>query len=104
MAAPQEQAQEWLQSLGSEVADARGKVYLVTFARLLRAGNDGQLRSIDGVSKEDIAGYVRDAVENPEVLSAGKPRVREGPLVQKVVVVRELQLVRKLNPSFCKDA
>ena len=82
----------WLEHLGEEVPGARCQVYLLSFSRLLPdtlASSNGQLRSLDGLTKDELVDFVRDAFENPENAVAGRPRQREGPLVRKVVVVSE---------------
>ena len=83
----------WLQALGKEVTDARCCVYLLSFSRLLPAtlaDAAGQLRSLDELTKAELADFVRDAFENPQYASAAvRPRTRETPLVRKIVVVCE---------------
>ena len=83
----------WLETLGKEVANARCRVYLLSFSRLLPetlAAASGDLRSLDDLTRKELADLVKDAFEKPENSGAGgRPRTREMPLVRKVVVVAE---------------
>ena len=91
MAAPAATA-DWLQELGEEVADARPRVYLVTFSRLLpeTMAAGGGLRDLAQLSRSDVLEAVRDSFEQPVPTAAGgRPRQRQGPLVRKLVAFRE---------------
>ena len=84
---------DWLESLGTEVTNARCQVYLLTFSRLLPEtlqAAPGELRSLERLTRKQLVKFVRDAFETPEASAAGgRPVQREGPLVRKVVVVCE---------------
>ena len=59
---------EWLESLGTEVTNARCKVYLLTFSRLLPEtlqAMSGELRSLERLTRKQLVKFVRDAFENP---------------------------------------
>ena len=70
-----------------------GTVYLITFARLLRAADVSfELRNPTTLTRQDILDAVLDALENPirNRFATGRPREQEGPFVLKLLVVREL--------------
>ena len=80
----------WLDSLIPSEASAGRYVYLVSFSRLLPemlVGAQGGLRSLDELTRAEVAEFVREAFDNPAVneTGGGKPRVRETPLVRKVM-------------------
>jgi len=87
-------AQEWLETLGKEVANARCKVYLLTFSRLLEetlATTSETLRHLDELTRAELCECVRDAFENPaqHTFGGGRPRGEDSRLVCKLVVVKE---------------
>jgi hypothetical protein len=87
-------AQEWLKTLGNEVADAKCKVYLLTFSRLLEetlAGANNTLRHLDTLTRAELCECVRDAFEKPapHTSGGGRPRGEDTPLVSKLVVFKE---------------
>ena len=70
-----------------------GTVYLITFARLLRAADVSfELRNPTTLSRQDILDAVLDSLENPirNRFAPGRHREQEGPFVLKLLVVREL--------------
>jgi hypothetical protein len=71
---------------------ARNLVYLVTFAAVLpdsaSANPASPLRTLEGVSRQDVCNAVRDAVAHPVADLGGRPR-REPLEVQKLVVFQE---------------
>ena len=80
----------WLDSLIPSDASAGRYVYLVSFSRLLPetlVGAQGGLRSLDELTRAEAAEFVREAFDNPAVneTDGGRPRVRDTPLVRKVV-------------------
>ena len=84
----------WLEGLGTEVSGARCRVYLLSFSRLLEetlAAAGGALRSLELLTKKDLVAFVHDAFDKPECVAGrpGRPRVRETPLVRKLVAVCE---------------
>ena len=84
----------WLEQATPADVDARLKVYLISFSRLLPetlVGAQGGLRSLDTLTRRQLAEFVKDAFESPagSESGAGRPRERDGPLLRKVVVVCE---------------
>lgn len=81
----------WEVELGCEQADARRRVYLITFARVLADRlQQGGLKDVTRLSRQQILNSVLDAWENPLESAAGRPRESDGNLVKKVVVFQEL--------------
>ena len=86
--------QEWLATVGEEVANHTCKVYLLSFSRLLPEtlqAAAGELRSLEDLTKEQLCVFVRNAFESPAQNGGlgGRPRTDDTPLVQKLVVVKE---------------
>ena len=82
-----------LEEVGGEDVGANQRVYLVTISRVLPdvAAATGY-RHLDTLTRQDVEGMVRDSFDNPLPLpgtSAGRPRSREGVLVELVVVAKE---------------
>lgn len=81
-----------LQAVGPEDPDAGLMVYLVTVSRVLpRSPTIVAYRNLDTVAKEELANMVRDALDNPVIVTgaAGRPRARTDAQIDIVVVVQE---------------
>ena len=83
-----------LEEVGGEDVGANQRVYLVTISRVLPgvAAATGY-RHLDTLTRQDVEGMVRDSFDNPLPLpgtSAGRPRSRDGVLLELVVVAREV--------------
>ena len=93
MAAAGAVQQSWLDAVAASDVTVRNRVYLLSFSRLLPetlVGAQGGLRSLNTLTRRQLADFIREAFENPaESDRGGRPRAREGPLVRKVVVVCE---------------
>lgn len=80
-----------LTEMGPENKHARQHLYLITLSRVIpdRAAGLG-LRSLEALSRSQVASFVRDAFNNPVVSAAGgRPRTLEGERVEMVLVCRE---------------
>ncbi len=82
-----------INELGGEEPDANQRVYLVTISRVLPgvAATTGY-RDLEKLTRQGVEVMVRDAFDNPLPLpsgAAGRPRTREGVLVELVVVAKE---------------
>jgi len=94
MAASSVEDRSWVEALNPSAPNARLKVYIVSFSRLLPetlVGAQGGLRSLDELTRAQVAEFVRESFENPAAneTAGGRPRAREEPLVRKVVVAAE---------------
>ena len=82
-----------LEELGGEDVGANQRFYLVTISRVLpRVAAATGYRDLETLTRQDVEGMVRDAFDNPLPLpgkSAGRPRSREGALLELVVVAKE---------------
>ena len=82
-----------LSDLGAECGDANQRIYRVTISRvLLGVAVFGGFRDIENLTRQDVDVMIRDAFDDPlplGVTSAGRPRTRNGVLVELVVVVKE---------------
>ena len=84
---------ELLEELGGEVVRSSQRCYLVTISRVLpRVAAATGYRDLETLTRHDVEGMVRDSFDDPLPLpgtSAGRPRSREGVLVELVVVAKE---------------
>ena len=84
---------ELLEELGGEVVSSSQRCYLVTISRVLpRVAVATGYRDLETLTRHDVEGMVRDSFDDPLPLpgtSAGRPRSREGVLVELVVVAKE---------------
>ena len=84
---------ELLEELGGEVVSSSQRCYLVTISRVLpRVAAATGYRDLETLTRHDVEGMVRDSFDDPLPLpgtSAGRPRSREGVLVELVVVAKE---------------
>ena len=82
-----------LGELGGEVVGSIVRCYLVTISRVLpRVAVATGYRDLETLTRHDVEGMVRDSFDDPLPLpgtSAGRPRSREGVLVELVVVAKE---------------
>ena len=86
--------QEWLATVGEELPNHACKVYLLSFSRVLPEtlqASAGELRSLEGLTRDQLCEFVRDSFANPAQNGAlgGRPREEDTPLVLKLVVVKE---------------
>ena len=86
-----------INDMGSEEVSTKRRVYLGTFSHVLPETAEIQgLCDPSALSREDVAGYVRDAWDNPCASRAGRPRgsaqaeLTPASLVDKLIVFREL--------------
>lgn len=78
--------------LGEELPTFRSWVYLATVANLRpeTLAADQTLQDVGALSRQDIARSFRDAFDNPlQNGKGGRPCARKGPVVRRLVVVRE---------------
>ena len=84
-------ANSLLENVGQENPNAKQFDYLITASSILPGFWDASdLRDVTQVTREEMAFFVRDALDNPMVTSArGLPGEIDGSLVKKLVVFQE---------------
>ncbi|CAJ1423962.1 unnamed protein product [Effrenium voratum] len=88
-----DQLATWLQGLGAEVKNFKHKVHLLTISRVWPSTveSSADLREIETMTRQEVADAVRQAFDDPMIppASAGRPRTRTEPMVNKLVVFQE---------------
>ena len=84
---------QWREALGDEAPSLLRSVYLVTISRVLAEyPGDVGFRDLEQVSRQDVARFIFDSIDNPESSSYRGGRSRQdgqSALVDRLVVYRE---------------